>query len=108
MSIVELDSIIKDKFNYTVGAVYYFKVPGMVDLQYVSNDEYLMKCLDNCLLISRLVKVFCSHPINVKRRKDDPDLRQVPDVPVSRDWDKLEWEVNANEDSGEEEEAGEE
>ena len=48
MSIVELDSIIKDKLKYTIRAVYYLKVLGMVALQYVSTDEYLMKCLHNC------------------------------------------------------------
>ena len=39
MSIVELASIIKDMLHYKVAAVYYVKVPGMEDLQYVEADE---------------------------------------------------------------------
>ena len=64
MSIVELASIIKDMLHYKVAAVYYVKVPGMEDLQYVEANEQLLKCLDYCLVCSRLVEVFCDHPIN--------------------------------------------
>ena len=66
MSLVELDAIIKDMLHYKVAAVYYVKVPGMEDLQYVEADEQLLKCLDYCLICSRLVEVFCDHPINLQ------------------------------------------
>ena len=87
--VVELDSIIKDMLHYKVAAVYYVKVPGMEDLQYVEADEQLLKCLDHCLICSRLVEVFCDHPIN-------PPVG--PQVSLQCENARLEWTVEEEEE----------
>lgn len=74
MSIVELDAIVKDKLNYSVGAVYYLKVPGVDDLQLVETDEHLLKCLDHTLLVTRIVEVYYSHPLNAPLKQGDPEV----------------------------------
>ena len=77
-------------------------------MQYVATDDYLIKCLDNCLLISRLIEVFCSYPPNSKLKKGDPLIPRVPEVPIRPDTRQLAWEVNASRDKGEVENSGEE
>lgn len=63
MSIVEFDAIIKKKLKYYVGVVYYLRLLRVEDMQLVETDKYLLKCLDRTMLITRVVEIYCYHPI---------------------------------------------